>query len=92
MWMGIQIRTIGPSDCHFPRVQVTGDGGQIHGTRRLQFKSAIPVRRDVNQKPDSMRWNTMSVKVEICAPTKGAETATVTRMATILGTKVRVIS
>ena len=74
---------------------------KIEGLGKLSLRnrngscaSGQPVRRSErsNQKPDSIRWKTISVKVEICAPTKGAETATVTRMATIFGTKVRVIS
>jgi len=61
---------------------------------RFQTAARTPhlIRPRLVQNPDSMRWNTMLVKVEIWAPTKGAEIATVTRMATILGTKVSVIS
>ena len=39
-----------------------------------------------------MRWKMTLLKPEICDATKGAEKATATRIATILGTKVRVIS
>ena len=60
--------------------------------RDQETRTRSPAVRAAGQKPVSMRWKTTLVKVDICAPTKGAETATVIRMATILGTKVRVIS
>ena len=44
------------------------------------------------QKPCSIRWNTTFVNDAICAPTNGPENATASRIATIFGTKVRVIS
>ncbi len=46
----------------------------------------------VAQKQVWMREKTTFVKMEICEPMKGAEMATAAMTATILGTKVRVIS
>src|SRR5690606_27978706 len=86
------------ADCHACPTIYQFTGVQTHAAgQRLGCQACAKMRSEgrgpeADQKPVSIRWNITLVKPAIWAPTKGAEKATARRMATIFGTKVRVIS